>query len=209
MCRGLRAPSGSWSTSWTWRRRAFSERALRPSVSPCQRDLAGDRRRETDERARERGLARARLADQGQDLAAPDHQVGAVEGPGDPAAAGRELDPHALGRQLGPGGLRPTAVTGPILTQAACRPSSYVASGRLGRQALVGGPGAARREGAALGQVARVGRVAGQPGRGEAGGRVADPRERRRQRAGVGVQRPGEDLARPARSRPRVRRTSR
>ena len=38
-------------------------------------------------------------------------------------------------------------------------------------------------------QVARVGRVAGQPGRREAGGRVADPRERRGQRAGVGVQR--------------------
>ena len=65
---------------------------------------------------------------------------------------------------------------------------------RLGREALVGGPRAARREGAALGEVARVGRVARETGRGEPRRGVADARERRRQGAGVRVQGRGEDL---------------
>ncbi len=80
-------------------------------------DLSGGRPLEAEQGASERGLPRARLADQRQDLSGRQLDVGPVEGAGHLAATGGELHRQAVaGQQRVPH-------DSPTLMQAAARPA--------------------------------------------------------------------------------------
>ena len=158
---------------------------------PVEQHLAGGGLLEAQQGAGERGLARARLAHQRDDLPRRDAEVDAVHRPRDRAAAALEADAEAAGLEGGRAGL---GHRGSTSRQAAARLVAVRAQLGHDRVAVVEALRAARVERAARRQLGRVGRVAGQPRRGVPGGHVADPGEGRRQGAGVGVQRVGEDL---------------
>ena len=73
LCLGLRVEYGSWKTIWIVRRtRARSAFAMAPksaAAMPSISDVASGRRFQPDEAAPQRGLARARFADQADALA--------------------------------------------------------------------------------------------------------------------------------------------
>ena len=163
-------------------------------------DLAGERPLQPHDRARERGLAAAGLADQGHDLAAVHGEVHAVHRARH-AVAALELDLEAAHLEQGAVRCRPmpSALTpAPGRRGRGCRQRRGRAGGPQldrNRRAHLDRRRAARVERAAGRQVARVGRVAGEPGRRHPERLVADHREGARERARVRVGGRGEHLA--------------
>ena len=161
---------------------------------PAQRHRPRGRALEPDDRARERRLAAARLAHEGDDLAGAHREVDAVDRAGDRAArrANSTCRPLTSSRLAG----RHPRARHVHAGRAAPRPGrpQLEVDGR----ARLDRVRAARVERAARGQLARIGRVARQAGRRHPEGGVADDREGGRQRARVRMRGRREDLvARP------------
>ena len=77
---GFSAALGSWNTIWISRRISRSRRAAhRGDVLPLEEDGAVGRGSETQQRAPQRGLAAAALADQAHDLAPAQLQGDSVD----------------------------------------------------------------------------------------------------------------------------------